>query len=307
VSGSGHQHRPPAGRALVAVLGLTVAFGIVEALAGWLAGSLALLADAGHMATDASSLGIALGALWLARRPPTPARSFGFGRAEILAALLNGLALVAVGAWIVVEAWRRLDDPPDVHAGWMLAVASVGLAVNVVGATVLHRSAADSLNVRAALRHVVADLASSLGTAVAAVVILATGWREADPLVGGLVGVLVVASSWAVLRESLSILLEAAPRGIDVAEVGRAMAAEPLVVEVHDLHIWTITSGFPALSAHVLVTPGADCHGIRRQLEELLRSRFETAHTTLQVDHAVAASSVVELGDVERRRTPLSN
>jgi len=137
-------------------------------------------------------------------------------------------------------------------------------------------------------------------------VILASGWREADPVVGGLVGVLVVASSWTVLRESLSILLEAAPRGIDVAEVGRAMAAEPSVVEVHDLHVWTITSGFPALSAHVLVTPGADCHGIRRRLEALLRGRFEIAHTTLQVDHALSASSVLELGDVERRRTPLS-
>jgi len=300
-----HDARRDTTRTLAAVLGLTLGFALVEALGGWLTGSLALLADAGHMLSDASSLGLALFAGWLAGRPATPRRSFGFQRAEILAALANGLALVAIGLLILVEAYRRLDSPHDVSGAPMLAVAVAGLAVNVAAARLLHRHGDANLNVAAALRHVLADLAASVGVIVAAVVILATGWKPVDPLVGALVGLLVLASSYRVLRDSVSILLETAPRGIDADEVGRAMAGAPDVVEVHDLHIWTITSGFPALSAHVLVAPGADCHAIRRSLERTLDERFAIDHTTLQVEHVPEAVTPIELGEPFRRGTPL--
>jgi cobalt-zinc-cadmium efflux system protein len=300
-----HEARHGTARTLAIVLALTLAFAVVEALGGWLTGSLALLADAGHMLSDASSLGLALFAAWLAARPATPRRSFGFQRAEILAALANGIALVGIGLLILVEAYRRLDSPPDVSGAPMLAVAVAGLAVNVAAARLLHRHGGGNLNVAAALRHVLADLAASVGVIVAAVVILTTGWERVDPLVGALVGLLVLASSYRVLRDSVSILLETAPRGIDAGEVGRAMAAAPDVVEVHDLHIWTITSGFPALSAHVLVAPGADCHAIRRSLEQMLDERFAIDHTTLQVEHAPAAVTPIELGEPFRRGTPL--
>jgi cobalt-zinc-cadmium efflux system protein len=276
------------GRALAIVLGLTALLAVVEVVGGIFTDSLALLADAGHMLSDASSAGLALFAVWLARRPATPERSFGFQRAEILAALANGVALVVVALWILVEAYRRLDNPPDVLGGWMLGVALAGLAVNLAAAWVLLRSERHSLNVQAALRHVLADLLGSLGVIVAAVLILTTGWDRADPAVSAAIALLVLASSWGVLRDSVSILLEAAPRGIDPAAVEAAIVAAPGVVSVHDLHVWTITSGFPALSAHVLVGDGEDCHARRRELEALLGERFRIDHTTLQVEHAQA-------------------
>ncbi len=272
-------------RALAIALVLVLGFSAVELGAALASGSLALLADAGHMLSDGLALGLALFAAWLARRPATPERSFGWRRAEILAALANGVVLVALGLWILLEAVRRLDDPPEVAGGWVLAAGLVGLGVNLVAARLLH-AAGGGLNVRAALMHVLADLASSVGVVVAAVVLLTTGWAGADPLAGLLIGVLVLVSTFGILRESVAILLEGVPAGIDPRAVGAALAAAPGVVGVHDLHIWTITSGFPALSAHVLVEPRADCHAIRRGLETLLRERYDLTHTTLQVDHA---------------------
>ena len=281
-----HQHsRARSRRALTLVLGLTATYTVVELVAGLLTGSLALLADAGHMLGDVGALGLALGAAWLASRPATPDRSFGFQRAEILAALVNGLVLVAIAIWIFIEAIGRLDDPPEILGGWMLAVALLGLAVNLVAAGILVRAAGESLNVQAALRHVLADLASSAGVAVAAIILLATGWEQADPLAGMAISLLILASSWSILRDSVVILLEATPSGIDAREVGRRMAAAEGVVEVHDLHIWTITSGFPALSAHVLVARGDDCHARRLELEQMLAGDFGLEHTTLQVEH----------------------
>lgn len=272
-------------RALGGALSLVLAFAGVEVVGGIAAGSLALIADAGHMVTDAGALALALGAVWLAGRPSSPQRSFGWRRAEVLAALANGAGLVALAIWIFVEAGRRLSDPPEVRGGWVLAIGLAGLAVNVAAARVLHRAGSDSLNVRAALRHVLADLLSSFGVIAAAVVVLATGWERADALVSLGIGVLVLGSSVVVLRESVAILLEATPDGMSAEEVGAALAAHAGVVEVHDLHIWTITSGFPALSAHVLVEAGADCHRIRLELDALLRERFGLDHTTLQVEH----------------------
>ena len=294
--GSGHVHdaRQRNRRALGLTLVLTTAYTIAEVIGGLLTGSLALLADAGHMLSDDLSLALALFAIWLARRPATPQRSFGFQRAEILAALANGVTLVAISIWIFVEAYRRLKDPPEVLGGWMLVVALGGLAVNIGAALILMRGERESLNLRAALRHVVADLLGSVGVIVAAVVILTTGWVYADPLISVLIGLLVLGSSWTILRESVSVLLEAAPSSIDARALGRRLSEQPGVVEVHDLHIWTITSGFPALSAHVLVAPGDDCHARRRELEKLLANEYGIAHTTLQVDHAAKASSLIE-------------
>jgi len=273
------------GRALAIALGLVLVFAGLEAAAGVFAGSLALLADAAHMLSDALALGLALFAAWLARRPATPERSFGWRRAEVLAALANALVLVVLGAWIVWEGVGRISDPDGVTGAWVLAAGVAGLLVNLAAARILH-GAGSGLNVRAAMLHVLADLASSVGVVVAGVVVLATGWVYADPVAAILIGVLVVLSTIGVLRETVGVLLEGAPSGMDAREVGAAIASTEGVVGVHDLHLWTITSGFPALSAHVLVAAGADCHSIRRELELLLRDRFELTHTTLQVEHA---------------------
>ena len=271
---------------MAVVLALTASFTVAEVVGGLLTGSLALLADAGHMLSDNLSLGLALFAAWLAGRPATPERSFGYQRAEILAALLNGMTLVAISVWIFVEAYSRLEgEPPEILGGPMLVIAALGLLVNAAGAMILSRSGGSSLNVQGALRHVVADALGSVGVMVAALIIILTGWRYADPLVSAAIGLLILASSWSLLRDSTNILLEATPRGIDAEQVGRSMADAEGVVEVHDLHIWTITSGFPALSAHVLVGQSEDCHARRRDLEALLASEYGISHTTLQVDH----------------------
>jgi cobalt-zinc-cadmium efflux system protein len=297
-----HDHaRAASRRALAAALALTAGYTVVEIVGGILIGSLALLADAVHMLSDNIALGLALAAVWLAAKPATPERTWGYKRAEVLVALANGVALVALAIWIFYAAIRRLDDPPEVLGGWLLAIAVAGIVVNL-GAAVILSGARGGLNVEAARRHVLGDLLGSLGVVAAAIVILATGWLEADPLVSMLIAVLVLASSWSILRDSTSILLEAAPSGIDTRQVGERLAGAPGVVEVHDLHIWTITSGFPALSAHVLVARGEDCHGRRRELERLLRTEFGIEHTTLQVDHVADSGGLVELGRVERRR-----
>ena len=290
-------------RALGIAVGLTTLFTVAEVAGGLITGSLALLADAAHMFSDSVSLGIALIALWLAGRPATAQRTFGFKRAEILAALFNGVTLVVISVWILVEAYQRLQDPPEIPGGWVLAVAIMGLVVNLAAAGMLAKSQAGSINVSAAFRHVLADLAGSVGVIVAALVILLTGWRYADPLISVLIGLLVLASSWTILRDAGRILLEATPPGLDAGQVGRRMAATRGVREVHDLHIWTITSGFPALAAHVLVGDGDDCHGVRRQLERVLHEEFEIDHTTLQVDHE-GDGELVELEMAEQHQAP---
>jgi len=280
-----HEHGEENWRALALVLALTAGFTVVEIIGGLLTGSLALLADAGHMLSDNFSLGLALFAAWLAQRPATPNRSFGYRRAEILAALANGVTLVAVSIWVFVEAYSRLSDPPEVLGGPMLLVAALGLLVNAAGAIILYRSGGQSLNVQGAMRHVFADALGSVGAIVAAAVIILTGWRYADPLISVAIGVLILGSSWKLLKDSTNILLEATPSDLDATKVGQKMASAEGVVEVHDLHIWTITSGFPALSAHVLVGSHEDCHARRRELEDLLAHEYGVSHTTLQVDH----------------------
>lgn len=301
----GHEHGGAAAgnrRTLALALAITASYTVVEVVGGLLTGSLALLADAAHMLSDNVSIGLALFAVWLAAKPPSPERTFGYKRAEILAALANGITLVAISIWIFFEASQRLAEPPEILVGWMLVVAAIGLAVNVAAGFVLARGRGESLNVEAAFRHVLADLLGSVGVIAAGIVILLTGWTLADPLISIVIGLLVLASAWTILRDSTRVLLEATPKGTDAGEVGRRLMSAPGVVQVHDLHIWTITSGFPALSAHVLVSAGEDCHARRRELEALLDEEFGIDHTTLQVDHTRERNGFVALEAMERPR-----
>jgi cobalt-zinc-cadmium efflux system protein len=293
---------------LLGVFALTLAFAAVEIAGGVLTGSLALLADAGHMLTDTFAIGLVLFAVSLARLPATARRSFGLQRAEILAAFVNGLTLVLVSGWIAWEAIQRLDERPRLLGGWMLAVAAVGMAVNAAAAAILMRSGRESLNVEAALRHVLADLLGSAGVVAAALVIVTTGWTLVDPLVSLAIAVLVVASAWSVLRDSTAILMESTPSGIDADAIARAVVEMPGVTSVHDLHVWRITSGFDALSAHVLVGRGEDCHALRRDVESMLEQQFGITHTTLQVDHEGGDLLEIEvsLRESPSRRSPRS-
>jgi len=278
--------------ALLLILGLMAG----EVAAGIVAHSVALLADAGHMLTDAAALAAALVAADFALRPARGVWTFGLGRAEILAAQGNGVTLLVVAVWIVYSAVRRLVTPPAVHGGIVLAVALAGVAVNLVATPVLSRADRTSLNVRGAFLHVATDLAAFIGTAVAGALVLATGWSRFDPIAGLLVAALMVRSSWTLLRESGRIFLEGAPSGIDPDAIAAALLAEDEVVQVHDLHVWTVTSGFPSLAAHVLVEPSVDCHAARRRLEHLLHERFGLHHTTLQVDHVARNPQPVSIG-----------
>jgi cobalt-zinc-cadmium efflux system protein len=295
-----HVHADPrADRRILAIsLALLVGFMIAEVVLGIVASSLALLADAGHMLTDASALGLALFAAWAASLPARGRWTFGFARAEILAAQANGITLVVIGLLIVYSAIGRLISPPDVEAGIVTVVALAGIVVNVAVLALLARAERKSLNIRGAYLHIATDLAAFVGTALAGVLILATGWDRFDPIASLFVAGLMFAASVTLLRESGRIFLEGAPSSAPPGEVGRAIVEHDGVVEAHDLHVWTVTSGFPALSAHVLVEPGADCHRIRLELETMLAERFGLEHTTLQVEHVGAARGL------EIRRTP---
>ena len=285
---AGHSHGVSADadvRKLVVALALLGGFLVVEVVVGIIASSLALLSDAGHMLTDVAAIGFAIVAVRLAARPAKGAMTFGLKRVEILSAQVNGLTLLILAVIILVEAVRRMFDPPQVEGGLVLAVALLGVVVNIAATWVLARANRQSLNVEGAFRHVLTDLYAFIGTAVAGAVILATGWERADALASMLVAALMLHSAYGLLIASGRVFLEAAPVGSDPVQIGQAMVATPGVVEVHDLHVWEVTSGFPALSAHVMVKEGADCHGIRRELEAMLHTRFSIDHTTLQVDH----------------------
>ncbi len=272
------------GRRLGLALALILAFMAVEVVVGILASSLALLSDAAHMLTDAGAIALALVAARLAGRPAQGGYTFGLKRAEILSAQINGVTLVALAAVIVFEGIRRLISPPDVEGAAVVVVALAGIVVNLVAAMVLAGADRRSLNVEGAFQHVLTDLYAFIATAIAGGVILATGFGAADGIAALFVAALMLRSGWGLLRESGRVLLEAAPRGIDPQEIGRMLAAEPHVVEVHDLHVWEVTSGMPSLSAHVTVGAGCDTQSHRRRLAELLHQRFGIDHTTLQVE-----------------------
>jgi cobalt-zinc-cadmium efflux system protein len=291
----GHDHGAAHGTAsaahrgrLAVVLALTGGVFVVELVGALLSGSLALLADAAHMATDALGIGMALGAVTLAQRPARGRRTFGWQRIEVLAAVGNGLLLLGVGAYVVVEAVRRIGDPPDIHSGLMLSVASLGLLVNLVSLRLLHAGQGASLNTRGAYLEVVGDALGSVAVIVAAVVIATTGWTGADVVASLAVGALVLPRAWSLLREAFDVLLEAAPKGVDLAQVRAHVLGVEGVLDVHDLHAWTITSGQPVLSAHVVVTDEAlaDGHG-GRVLDALcscLGAHFDLEHCTFQLE-----------------------
>jgi cobalt-zinc-cadmium efflux system protein len=275
-------------RRLLVVLALTLVVMAAEIVGGLVSGSLALLADAGHMATDAVGIALALGAVTLAQRPARGRRTFGWQRVEILAAVANGLLLLLVAGYVLVEAVRRIGAPPEIGSGLMLVVAAVGLGVNLGSLVVLHRGRDESLNVRGAYLEVLADALGSVAVIVAAVVILATGWTPADIIASAVIGCLVVPRAWHLLREALDVLLEAAPRGVDLGDVRTHMLEVDGVLGVHDLHAWTITSSLPVLSAHVVVTDDALAAGhggrVLDALCECLGAHFDMAHCTFQLE-----------------------
>jgi cobalt-zinc-cadmium efflux system protein len=281
----GHAHAgTDDARRLAIALVLLLAFMVAEVVVGILASSLALLADAAHMLTDAGAIALALFAARLARRPASGGFTFGYRRAEILSAQLNGATLVGLGAVIGIEGIRRLFNPPDVEGAAVLIVALVGIGVNLTATFVLAGANRRSLNVEGAFQHVLNDLFAFVATAIAGALILLTGFSRADGIAALLVAALMLYSGYGLLRESGRVLLEAAPRDLDPDEIGHALAAEHHVVEVHDLHVWEVTSGFPALSAHVTVRAGCDTQAHRRELAELLQERFGVTHSTLQVE-----------------------
>jgi cobalt-zinc-cadmium efflux system protein len=301
-----HDHRLATDRrALTVAFVLVAGLMVGEIVAGMVANSLALLADAGHMLTDAAALAFALVASAMAARPVAGRWTYGYSRLGILAAQANGITLGLIAIWVVWSAVHRLVDPHDVRGGLVLVVALAGAAVSLLATIVLARASRESLNVRGAFLHVATDVAAFGATAVAGGVILLTGWNRLDPIASLLVALLMLWSSAQLLRESTVIFLERAPSDADPDEIGRALVADRDVVEVHDLHVWTVTSGFPALSAHILVAPDADCHAARRRLEQTLRERFGLSHSTLQVDHAEPLTRPVELGEAVARRTPV--
>jgi cobalt-zinc-cadmium efflux system protein len=297
--GQDHHHHAPSADAdrrwLAVALGVIATFMLVEVVAGILADSLALLSDAAHMLTDAAAIAVALFAARLAARPAEGRFTFGLGRAEILSAQGNGATLLVLAGVIAVEAIRRLWSPPEVDGAFVLVVGLIGACVNLAAGAALGRAERRSLNVEGARLHVLTDLYASLGAAAAGAVVLATGFDRADAIASLLVAALMLASGWRLLRDSGRVLLEAAPEDVDPQAIGLAMAAFPGVVEVHDLHVWEVTSGFPALAAHVLVRPGDDCHAVRRSLQAMVSERFDIAHITLQVDHAPASDRLLEI------------
>jgi cobalt-zinc-cadmium efflux system protein len=284
----GHDHGAGAEteiRPLVLALSLIVSFMAAEVVLGIVADSLALLSDAAHMLVDAAALGISVWAARLARRPPEGGMTFGFRRAEILSAQANGLTLLVLGLVIVGEGIRRLASPTQVDAPIVVATAAAGAIVNVLALRQVARANRTSLNVEGSYQHLLTDLYAFAATLVAGAVVWTTGFDRADPIASLAVAASMLLAAWPLLRRSGRVLLEAAPEGVDPGEVAAAIRSHDGVTDVHDLHVWEISSGFPALSAHVLVERGGDCHAIRRELERLLHDRFGLDHTTLQVDH----------------------
>ena len=284
-----HRHGPrtPAGRhirPLALSLVLTSVFLVVEVAAGFLTGSLALLADAGHMLADAGALALALFAVWFATKPPTATKTYGYYRVEILAALINAVVLLVISAAILYEAYRRLLAPPDVLGAPMMLVAAIGLAVNLVGVWLLRAGSRESLNVKGAYFEVLSDALGSLGVLLAGVIVVTTGWRLADPLVAAAIGLFILPRTWSLLRQATNILLEGTHTHVNLAEIESMMRTVPGVRQVHDLHVWTLTSGKYAMSGHVVVDDLAAGDRILRESHASLHERFDIDHTTIQLE-----------------------
>jgi cobalt-zinc-cadmium efflux system protein len=273
-------------RRLVGVLGLSLSIFVIEVAGGLASNSLALLADAGHVLTDVAGISLALVAIWIASRPPSDARTFGYLRLEVLAAAANAVLLFGVAAFILFEAWRRLSEPPVVASGLMLGVALVGLLANGVSLWLLRHAQAHSLNLRGAYLEVMGDLAGSAAVILAAIIIALAGWAAADAVASIVVAVLILPRTWGLLREATDVLLEATPRGVRLDEVRAHILDAPGVADVHDLHAWTITSGLNVVSAHVVLRPGVDASGVLDYLCECLSGDFDIEHSTFQLETA---------------------
>lgn len=269
---------------LITVFAITLGIFVLEVVGGIASNSLALIADAGHVFTDVVGVGLALGAIWIAGRPPSDDRTFGFYRAEILGAVLNAILLFGVAAYVLYEAWQRFAEPPEVAGGLMLAIALVGGAANGSSLWLLRDAQAESLNMRGAYLEVLGDLLGSVAVVVAAVVIALTGMTIADPIASAVIGVLILPRTWNLLREALDILLEATPKGMRLAEVREHLMRAEGVDDVHDLHAWTITSGMKVASAHVVLREGADPHAVLQELGECLSKDFDVEHSTIQLE-----------------------
>ena len=278
-----HSHEVSRQR-LMLVLSITAIFMVLELVGGILSNSLALIADSAHMLTDVGALGLSLFVLWFSRRPARPQKTYGYLRLEILAALVNGVALVVISGMIFWQAYERLLRPEPVEGGLMLAVAIAGLIVNIIGAGLLHSAAGHSLNVRGAYLHVIGDLIGSAGAILAAIVIIATGVTIADPIISIIVALLILFGSWKLVKESVDVLLEAVPAHIDLTDVRNAIDAIPGVDDVHDLHVWTVTSGYLAMSGHAVVQNPQDNQTILREIHRRMRDQFGIAHVTVQLE-----------------------
>ena len=282
--GHAHGHRGANARSLSIVLGLTGVYMMAEAAAGFLTGSLALLADAGHMLTDVGGLALALFAMRLAERPATAAHTYGLYRAEILAAVANAIVLLGISLFVLFEAYERFRSPPNVQSPAMLGVAVVGLAVNVLGVVVLRKGSRGSLNMRGAYFEVISDLVTSVGVIVAAIIMWTTGWYYADPLISAGIGLFIVPRTWRLLREAVGVLLEGTPSDVNLAAVRVAVSAVPGVAGLHDLHVWTITSGMNAMSMHAVLAKGASHDVVLQAIRARVTSDFNVGHVTIQVE-----------------------
>ena len=277
---------------LALVLALTAGFALAEGVAAMLTGSLVLLADAGHMLTDVIGLTLALVSIQLAARPATPSKTYGYYRLEIIAAFLNAMLLCGVAAFILYEAYQRFQSPPEVASLPLLIVASLGLLVNLTGVVLLHSASKSSLNMRGAFLELAGDLLGSLAAVVAGLILLATGWRYADPVFAAGIGLFILPRTWSLLRSSLDILLEGTPSHISLARLQEEVLAVPGVVGMHDLHIWMITSGFVAMSGHAVVLPDADRDQVLVEATTRLHTAFDIEHVTLQLESATAAAEL---------------
>ncbi len=291
---AGAQHR----RALMVTFGLTFTYFIVEVVGGLVTNSLALLADAAHMLTDVGGLGLALFAIWITQRPANPAKTYGYYRVEILAALANALVLFWVSFYILYEAYRRFQEPPEVNSLPMMIVAAVGLAVNLVGIYNLRRGSKESLNVQGAFLEVVSDTLGSLGVIAAGLIMYFTGWYYADPIFSVLIGLFILPRTWGLMMQAVNVLLEGTPAHINLKAVDEAMRSVSGVAAVHDLHVWTITSGMDAMSAHVVLKEGVAASEAQKILEGLnaqLKTQFNLAHTTIQIESATLSEKETRL------------
>ena len=273
------------------VFALTAGYMLAEALTGILANSLALLADAGHMLTDAGALGLSLLAVLFSERSPTPQKSFGYYRTEILAALVNALVLLLMSFYILYEAWGRFKNPPVVASWPVLVVAGIGMAVNVLGVRLLSASSGKSLNAKAAYLEVMSDLLGSLGVIVAGAIMLTTGWYRADPIFGAAIGLFIIPRTWTLLKDATHILMEGAPSDLDLMKLTETMRSVPGVMSVHDLHVWTLTSGVDAMTAHVWIKDDADDSKVLRDVRRIAKEQFGLDHTTIQIERECASAS----------------